>query len=182
MSCSYFQELISALIDDELDEKEVFYLQGHLRNCVDCQQYLLNLGKFQENFKQELLNDVIPRPSLDFAKRISSLVKGGVKREVRVKEVFIGFLGTSLEPKKIFSMVFSMVAIIVIIGIIHFGVKDRKTKTVYEILPVNGSQLTRDEYTVDSYLQKHVLASLENPLGDSSGIFEFVDYSEKKAQ
>ena len=27
MSCSYFQELISALIDDELDEKEVFYLQ-----------------------------------------------------------------------------------------------------------------------------------------------------------
>lgn len=182
MSCSYFQELISALIDDELDEKEVFYLQGHLRNCVDCQQYLLNSGKLQENLKQELLNDVIPQPSLDFAKRISSLVKEDVKQEIRLKGLVISFLETFLEPKKIFSMAFSIIAVLIIFSIVHFNIKDRSTKTVYEILPVNGSQLTRDEYTVDSYLQKHVFASLENPLGDSSGIFEFVDYSEKKAQ
>jgi hypothetical protein len=43
MSCENFREMISAFIDNELDENEVDILQTHLRSCSDCNRLLNEL-------------------------------------------------------------------------------------------------------------------------------------------
>src|SRR5215468_638156 len=38
MNCEQAEELISALIDDELSEPERFSIEGHLKDCPKCQR------------------------------------------------------------------------------------------------------------------------------------------------
>lgn len=52
--CSRYDEMLSALVDDELSEEEARELDAHLANCAECRSYLRLLQTMHEGLGQAL--------------------------------------------------------------------------------------------------------------------------------
>ena len=75
MECSNFQELLSAYVDDELEEKETRRLLLHLENCEHCKSELSALTLQKQTIALLLTNcNDAPQPRRDFAQSVVALL------------------------------------------------------------------------------------------------------------
>jgi len=70
-SCDDYQELASALADDQLEAAEIPDLQGHLRECPECRQFLNGIHRVGDFIRAEEVRHSPPAPSANFASEIA---------------------------------------------------------------------------------------------------------------
>jgi hypothetical protein len=66
-SCDDYQELASALADDLLETAEISDLQGHLRECPECRQFLSGIYRVSDFIRAEEVRHALPVPPPHFA-------------------------------------------------------------------------------------------------------------------
>lgn len=66
-SCDGYQELASVLADDLLEAAEISDLQGHLRECPECRQFLNGIYRVRDFIRAEEVRHSLPAPSAHFA-------------------------------------------------------------------------------------------------------------------
>lgn len=87
MNCEHCQELISAFLDNELDEKISANVQTHLGVCAECAKVcedfavLLDVCHFEET-----VEEIIPPNSHALWCRISNVIETDVKAELKAEE------------------------------------------------------------------------------------------------
>jgi hypothetical protein len=71
LSCDDYQELASAFADDLLKTAEICDLQGHLRECPECRQFLNSIYRARDFIRAEEVRHPVPAPSSHFTADIA---------------------------------------------------------------------------------------------------------------
>jgi hypothetical protein len=70
-SCEEYQELASAFADDVLEAAQMSDLQGHLRECPECRQFLNSIYRARDFIRAEEVRHPVPAPSSHFTADIA---------------------------------------------------------------------------------------------------------------
>jgi anti-sigma factor RsiW len=88
MNCQHCQEILSEYIDGELNAKESFEVESHLKLCVECAEIHEDFAQFLGICEKEDFAEVEPPNSQAMWCRISNIIETEVKPEI-IKEAEI---------------------------------------------------------------------------------------------
>ncbi len=83
MNCEQYQELISAFLDNDLDEENFKNVQSHLALCAECAKVCEDCAMILDFCSEDLLEEVAPPPnSKALWCRINNIIETEIKPEI----------------------------------------------------------------------------------------------------
>ncbi|MBA3634246.1 MAG: zf-HC2 domain-containing protein [Acidobacteria bacterium] len=86
MNCEQYQELISAFLDNDLDESAFINVQSHLAVCAHCAKMCEDCAMILDFYAEDLLQDSLPPNSKALWCRINNIIENQVKAELAQPE------------------------------------------------------------------------------------------------
>lgn len=174
MTCSEYQELISAYIDDELSQKEIIKLLKHLDKCSNCKKELSSFILQKENLISIRSAYLGPIPDHDFSQKILQAINNeeSLKKVKKYRLNWPEFLPWLIFPAKkpILGVLFSILIFIIgifsgtLLGIFPSQKEQKKLLSVYEL---KANQVSEENIKIASIEEKN----------DESIIFHHVAHS-----
>ena len=83
MNCEQYQELISAFLDNDLEESTFKNVQSHLALCADCAKVCEDCAMILDFCSEDLLEEIsLPPNSKALWCRINNIIETEVKPEI----------------------------------------------------------------------------------------------------
>ena len=164
MTCEQYQELISAFLDNDLDEATFTNVQSHLAVCADCAKVCEDCAMILDLCSEELLADSMPPNPKALWCRINNIIESEITPqplpEIKQEEVkrnwFSRFWNNSWQfsLSQVLSLVFGIAlvsSLLTVVGIKNYQVRQNansvsaKTTIVDKILSKVGIVETPEE-------------------------------------
>lgn len=143
MKCSRAQRLINDHVDNLLENKQVRRLESHIQRCPNCRDLLIDMRSIVNNAKA--LETI--QPSEDLWPTIKrQVLKKNRKADIQMQGK--GFFGNFFPyPKGLPFAVSTLLAVIILIPLIYYGVPHmRTTKNDSERIVLNHFKIAEQHY------------------------------------
>lgn len=167
-SCDDFQELASAMADEQLDSKSIFEFQGHLRECADCRGFLDNIYRVRDLIRAAEIQYSSQAASPAFSATISRRLDGEHLFPARAATP------TAASPAPLsfwrrFSGAAAAAVLLLTVGWSWYSLMPPEGGTPVATTPAEVQE--KDEGSMESYVRQHALQTMDATLlGPPDGI------------
>lgn len=139
MNCEQYQELISAFLDNDLDESTFTDVQSHIAFCAECAKVCEDCAMILDFCSEESLVESVPPNSKALWCRINNIIENEIKPEIageiKTEEVesnwFLRFWSNSWQFSltQVLSLIFGIALVSSLLTVV--GIKSYRTADSY---------------------------------------------------
>lgn len=167
-SCDDFQELASAMADEQLDSKSILDFREHLRECADCRNFLNNIYRVRDLIRTAEIQYSSSAVSPSFSAAISKRLSGERLFPARTPVAH----AASPAPRSFwrhFSGAAAAAVLLLAVGWSWYSLAPPEGGAPVATSPADVQE--RDEGSMESYVRQHALHTMdETLLGPPDGI------------
>jgi len=141
--CSDYKMLIDKLIDNEITFSEKKEIRTHIKNCIECKQYLERSKKLQKMFSS--------LTKIETSKDFNVLLRAHIRREMNRRSK--RFNNPFALPKRVFQFGFAIVIVFLSLIVFNpFNLIRNKSIGQLQISEKNSNQFNGQiQYVIDGY-------------------------------